>query len=69
MIRRGRGIHSLLIKLFLKIIEYLETLLEKLSVLLKLVASLFSILASACRSIQMEDAQLIEHGDMLLKFI
>ena len=69
MIRRGRGIHSLLIKLFLKIIEYLETLLEKLSVLLKLIASLISILASACRPIQMEDAELVEHGDVLLQLM
>ena len=69
MIRRGRRIHSLFIKLFLKIIEYLETLLEKLSVLLELVPGLLPLLASTCRPIQVEDAELIEHGDVLLEFI
>ena len=69
MISRGREIHSLLIKLFLKIVEYLETLLEKFSVLLELLPSLLSILAPACRPIQVEDAELVEHGDMLLQLI
>ena len=69
MTLRGSGIHSLLVEFFLKVVENLETLLEKLSVLLELLPSLFPVLPSACRPIQMEDAELVEHGDVLLQLI
>ena len=69
VILRGCWVHSLLIEFFLEIVEYLETLLEKLSVLLELVPGLLPLLASTCRPIQVEDAELIEHGDVLLEFI